>query len=286
MRLRLATCQALSPAFHDDMPLFAAFKARGVEAVGLPWQGIDGDDPVAIRATWDYTTDRQGFLDWFDQLDTAGAPCINPTDLMRWNMDKRYLLDVEGQGHAIVPTRILESFDPAAARATADDAGWGDAIAKPIVGAGAEGLVVLPASGGVQDFNLDGNTWADFDARPTGACMVQPKLDMSRGEWSLFYFGGTYSHAVLKLPKSGDIRVQEEHGATSHAAQPPDHVRAAADAIAADQPDAVVARVDGVDVPDEGFVLMELEMIEPELFFRYHPPAVERYVDAVLGALP
>ncbi len=287
MTLRLATCQKLLPHFHDDAPLPAAFARRGIETAGAAWQDIDGSDPVAVRSVWDYTLDIPGFRAWLDRLDVAGAVCINPTSVMRANLDKRYLLDIEAQGHAIVPTIVLERFDPERIAALADAEGWGAAVAKPIHGAGAEGLAVVERTGVVHAFDLSGNTWSDgWSATPQGACLVQPKLESIRdGEWSLLYFGGVYSHAVLKRPAPGDIRVQEEHKATSAPAEPPAHVRKAADAIMRDQGDVVYARVDGVDDPDLGFVLMELEMIEPELFFRYHPAAIERYCDAVAAML-
>lgn len=287
MTLRIATCRKLAPYFHDDAPLPDAFAARGIEAEGVAWQDIEGSDPVLVRSVWDYTLDIDGFLGWFDRLDAAGATCINPTDVMRRNLDKRYLLDIEAQGHAIIPTTIFDAFDQARVAALADSEGWAAAVAKPVHGAGAEGLVVVERDGAVHDFDLSGNTWSDgWSARPRGACLVQPKLESIRaGEWSLLYFGGVYSHAVLKRPAEGDIRVQEEHKATSAPATPPANVRKAADAIMRDQPDAVFARVDGVDDPGLGFVLMELEMIEPELFFRYHPASVDRFADAVCVAL-
>ncbi len=282
--LQLATCPALAPAFHDDQPLLDAFPRRGVPAAGRPWQDIDSG-PVAIRSTWDYTLHVPAFRDWLDRLDRASAVVVNPTKTIRWNLDKRYLLELQDQGHPVVPSRVLASFDPAEVTRIADEEGWGAAVAKPIVGAGAEGLAVVEG-GHAAGFDLSGNTWSEgWSDTPQGPCLVQPRLDsIRRGEWSLIYFEGQFSHAVLKRPKDGDIRVQEEHGATSEAATPPDHVRAAADAIMADQ-DAIVARVDGVDDPGLGFALMELELIEPELFFRYHPGSVERYVDAVLRAI-
>ncbi len=284
MPLRLATCPHLSPFFHDDEPLVAAFAARGVEAIGVPWQDVDGDDPVAIRSTWDYTLHVDAFRQWMDHLDRAGTPVVNPTRILRDNMDKRYLLRLQEQGHPIVPTRLLDRFDAASVANIAGDEGWDVAVAKPTIGAGAEGLVTVTSQGRAAGFDVSGNTWGTFSATPDGPVLVQPRLEsIQRGEWSLIYFGGEFSHAVLKRPKHGDIRVQEEHGATSAAATPPEHVRRAADAIMADQ-DATVARVDGVDDPS-GFLLMELELIEPELFFRYHPASVARYVDAVLGAI-
>jgi glutathione synthase/RimK-type ligase-like ATP-grasp enzyme len=286
MNLDIATCQRLLPSFHDDAPLFEALKGRSLDARGVAWQDIDGTEPVLVRSPWDYTLDMPGFTAWFDRLDAAGALCMNPTRLMRWNIDKRYLLELEAAGHAIVPTRVLPAFEPAAMADIANAECWAAAIAKPVTGAGAEGLVVLDGNT-TQSFDASGLAWGDdWPTAPTGACLIQPRLDsIQKGEWSLIYIGGQYSHAVLKLPKPGDIRVQEEHGATSHAAVPPKLVRAAADAIMADQPDAVFARVDGVDDPTLGFVLMELELIEPELFFRYHPPAIERMADEIAARL-
>lgn len=286
MTLRIATGHGRPGLFYDEADLIPLLAKRGIEARAEAWQDLDPDgQPVLVRTTWDYTQHRDRFLAWLDAIDAAGGPCWNPTDRMRWNMDKRYLSELQERGHAVVPSRILEHYDEAAFRETAEAEGWPEAIAKPVVGAAAEGLVLLDADG-IRTFGLEGNTWApEASTTPTGPCLVQPFIDeVTRGEWSLFYFAGQYSHAIIKRPKVGDIRVQEEHGGSTVPGHPSPQIRRAADALAAEIEDCLIVRIDGIDTA-HGWRLMELELIEPELYFRYAPDALERFAGAVAGAL-
>lgn len=276
-RLHVATGHGAPGWFHDEAGLPAAFAKHGIHATPAHWRDIPADGtPVVIRTAWDYTQHRDGFLAWLDALDAAGSPVCNGTDTLRWNLDKRYLLELESKGHAVVPTQIAQTIDDALALA-----GDNHCIAKPVIGGGAEGLHIL-RGGKAALVTAEGNAWGE--AAHQGPYMVQPFLESIRdGEWSLFYFGGDYSHAILKTPAQGDIRVQEEHGGTTQAATPPPFVREAADRLVHDV-DAVQVRVDGV-VHEGQFLLMELEMIEPELYFRATKGGEERFAAAVAAAL-
>lgn len=286
--LVLITCPALPTLFHDDHKLPAAFAQVGLTTQVKSWQEWEPDGtPVLIRTPWDYTEHRDAFDAWLSALAASQTPVVNPVPLMRWNMNKAYLLDLEAKGHAIVPTQIVNAFNADEVAAIAFQHGWDAAIAKPTVGAGATGLVTVNQDGQVGTFDAGGNTWMpDASALPQGRCLVQPLLkEIQQGEWSLFYFGGAFSHAILKQPSNGDIRVQEEHGGTTTAAAPSAATRQAADAIMADVPDAIYGRVDGVIV-NGTFQLMELELIEPELYFRYaDAEAVDRFAKAVAAHL-
>jgi glutathione synthase/RimK-type ligase-like ATP-grasp enzyme len=107
----------------------------------------------------------------------------------------------------------------------------------------------------------------------------------TRGEWSLSFFAGRFSHAVIKTPKAGDFRVQAEHGGSERRVPPPDFVLAAAKrALAALAEVPLYARVDGVE-NDGQFLLMELELIEPTLYLTHDPEAPARFADAIAGAM-
>jgi len=120
--------------------------------------------------------------------------------------------------------------------------------------------------------------------------MVQKFMDsvVSEGEWSLMFFGGKFSHAVLKTAKRGDFRVQNDFGGESRIADPPVHVLESAIRILQAAGGALYARVDGVidRVPaPNAFRLMELELIEPMLFLTSHPQATNRFADAIAAAV-
>jgi len=147
---------------------------------------------------------------------------------------------------------------------------------KPVVSANADDTFVVDAGG--QEVPELAATFADR------AWMLQPFVDsvLAEGEHSLFYFAGRYSHAVVKRPKAGDFRVQEEHGGHIAAEEPAGDLRAAADAVLAALDDTLLqARVDLVRLADGTPALMELELIEPSLYFRMDPGAAGRFADAL-----
>jgi glutathione synthase/RimK-type ligase-like ATP-grasp enzyme len=121
--------------------------------------------------------------------------------------------------------------------------------------------------------------------------MVQPFLpEIQEGEWSLVFLGGEYSHAVVKRPADGDFRVQHDFGGTVERREPEGSLiedarnvlRAAAKATKTAIGDILYARVDGI-VRDGGLLLMELEVIEPVLFFSHAPGAAARMAELIVA---
>lgn len=277
IRLAVATSEAFPDIHQDDVHLATTLRKLGIEPVACVWNdpALDwtGFDAVLVRTIWDYFQHHAQFMAWLDRLDGCGMAVINDTATLRWNSDKRYLLELERHGVPIIPTRV------AAAGELRDvlraDVGK-DVVVKPVFGGGAWYTV----RGTVGD--------AEFDAAiaqlpATFDYLVQPFVPevVDAGEWSLMFFDGAYSHAVLKRPLRGDYRVQHEHGGSSGLAVPDAHIvdaaeRTLAAAAACGHTGHAYARVDGV-VVDDRFVLMELEMIEPGLHLAVLPAAAERY---------
>ena len=277
IRLAVATSAAFPGIHPDDAHLAHSLRALGIEPVACVWNdpALDwsGFDAVLVRTIWDYFQHHADFLAWLDRLDGHGMTVLNPTATLRWNSDKRYLMELARHGVAVIPTRV------AAAGTLHDtlreDAGR-DVVVKPAVGGGAWHTV----RGRVGDARFDA---AAARLPATIDYLVQPFVPevVDAGEWSLAFFDGTFSHAVLKRPLAGDYRVQHEHGGSSGRADPDTHVIDAAQhilaaAAACGHAGHAYARVDGV-VVDGRFVLMELEMIEPGLFLDAVPEAAERY---------
>ncbi|WP_424681467.1 ATP-grasp domain-containing protein [Frateuria sp. YIM B11624] len=273
-RLAFAT-SVLVPGIHpDDAHLAACLRDRSIEPVACVWNdpAVDwtGFDAVLMRTTWDYFQHYAAFLQWLDLLP---VPLINDRALVRWNSDKRYLLDLAAQGVDIIPTRLATAAElPACTRAMAGQ----ELIVKPTV-SGTAWHTVRGRAG-------DSAFGTELAALPRDfRYLVQPFLAevLGAGEWSLLFFDGRYSHAVIKRPAAGDFRVQGEFGGTSRLAEPPAHVLASAQraltaTAALGHAGVAYARVDGV-VADGGFRLMELEMIEPYLHLGVRPEAAERF---------
>ncbi len=265
----------------DDRHLQDALRASGLSSVRIDWSRPDVDWSqfrcAAFRSTWDYFDRFAEFSTWLDRIERQTRLC-NDAVTVRWNADKHYLADLATRGVPVVPLRFLE-------RGSADElpdilaaTGWDDAIVKPCVsGAARHTYRVSRANAG------------DIDAivRPlltTESFIVQPfQTDvLTRGEVSLVAIDGRFSHAVRKVPARGDFRVQDDYGGTLHAHEPPaEEVELAERAVAACRPLPAYARVDAVRDNDGRFAVMELELIEPELWLRRHPPAASALADAI-----
>lgn len=268
---------------EDDRPLIAELAATGLAGIPVRWDDRDADwhsfAALIIRSCWDYHVRHDDFVRWLDTVEAAAVPVFNPVPLVRWNMDKRYLRELQARGIAIPGTVWVERGGLSLA-GLLDAAGWDDAIVKPAVSASATDTWRVR----IADAEAREAEFAELSARTT--VLVQrfvPEIETS-GEWSLVFIGGQLSHAGLKRPRAGDFRVQKEHGGTVVPAEPPRAVVAASrDVMRALPIPPLFARIDGVETPD-GYVLMEAECIEPDLFFRFRPESRRALVDAVTAS--
>jgi glutathione synthase/RimK-type ligase-like ATP-grasp enzyme len=273
----------------DDDRLFAdALEARGVSVRAVPWSeggehwGASGE--VVVRSCWDYFLRAGEFHEWLDRLEADGARVHNDVRILRWNADKSYLRDLEARGIPVIPTRWVDRGRASSLVDLGRDTGWSEVVVKPTVSGGAHRTWRASTEAqAIDDLRL-------AEMLEEGAVMVQPLVEEieREGEWSLVFFAGAYSHSVLKRPRAGDFRVQHQHGGTLEPATPSAAViAAAARAIAAipfgDTPP-LYARVDGCIV-DGALLLMELEVLEPELFLRCAPESAERLADALLARM-
>lgn len=255
--------------------------ALGWQVDELPWRtpGIDWArfDAVYICTPWDYPEHTGEFLDVLQAIDASPAILVNDFELVRWSLEKTYLRDLESRGAAIVPSLWCDDIANADMDAWFRRLGSDTIVIKPVIGANARDTLVL--RGPVAD-ELRAQLLQTFAARP---CFVQPFMNsiLDDGEYSLFFLGGDYSHAIRKLPKAGDFRVQEEHGAEIRPVEAAeDLVAAAAGILALVTPPPVYARVDFVRDARGKPLLMELEVIEPSLYLRTDERAPGRFAAA------
>jgi glutathione synthase/RimK-type ligase-like ATP-grasp enzyme len=234
-----------------------------------------------LRSTWDYFPRLAEFSPW---LDTAAAQTrlFNPAELVRWNLDKRYLRALAREGVNVVPTRYADVGKRHTLAAIMDAEAWEEVVFKPVV-SGAARLTYR-----VGRDTLDAHEAVFARCLADEAMMVQsfePAV-LGEGELSLIVIEGRTTHAIRKTAAAGDFRVQDDHGGRVHAHQPGADERAFAEAAVAACPSLpLYARVDFVRAGEGGFRLMELELIEPELFFRFYPPAADALADALMQRL-
>lgn len=268
----------------DDALAVAPLRDRGIAVVPAAW-----NDPAAcweeyagavVRSCWDYHHAPEEFRRWVNRLKAAEVPLWNPADMLLWNMNKRYLLDLAAKGVRIPRTLWVEAGAAPDLSVLLDNAGLRQAVVKPAISATAH-----------QTWRVSRERAADYQAQfgkqvLSGATLVQefiPEL-LREGEWSLLFFGGQFSHAVKKRPGGNDFRVQHDYGGSAAAeTAPPALVRQARQILSVLDTSPLYARVDGVEVAGK-LVLLELELIEPELFLRLDPAAPERFAAAVARA--
>lgn len=281
-RCAFLSMDGLGDFVSDDELLLDPLARRGWEVEMVPWRrtGVAWDrfEAVVIRTTWDYWEDPEGFLRVLGEIDRSRALLLNPLEPVRWNVEKTYLRDLEARGVGIVPTVWGRDLSPDGIARIRDELGSEDVIVKPVIGANAAGLHRLgPASGG----EAEARAVRDLGDR---AYLAQPFLPAveEEGEFSLFYFGGDHSHTILKTPRPTDFRVQEEHGGRIRSVRAGSALRKAG-RRAMDALDGVplYARVDLVRGGPGRFALMELELVEPALYFRTDDEAPDRFAAAL-----
>lgn len=288
--IQFLTCSSLEGYFEspkhpliteDDALLFDALLAEGHKVSALVWDSEAARDPVGdmvlVRSPWDYFEKATAFAQWLDLMDAGDYPLWNAPRDLRWNMNKHYLGELRDKGVNVLPTEFITSDNYNGLGGYFDLFSTDQLIIKPVVGANAFkthrfGRDQLKHYEAMMPAYLEG---CDFMVQPFAPSVLE------QGEWSLVFFNGQPSHAFIKRPAKGDFRVQGEHGGTLHVESPPAGLWDEGSAIVSKLPSTpLYARVDGVFF-DGAFALMEVEMFEPELYFRLDQDSPKRMVAAI-----
>lgn len=270
--------------FHTyDKLLIEPMNKLGWIAEEVSWRNekVDWNDynAVIVRSTWDYQNDYEKFLKVLEKINNSSAHLENELELIKWNMNKNYLYDLESKGVRIVNTIWEKSFNPDIAYEYFERLNSEEIIIKPNISANADNTFRLSKE------NLNGHLHGIEKIFAKRDFMVQPFMQniITEGEYSLFYFNGEFSHAVLKTPKEKDFRVQEEHGGIFKSITPSEEQKAIANNIVNKLSTIpLYARTDLVRTKDNDFALMELELIEPSLYFNRDIKSPERFANAFI----
>lgn len=298
-RIAIASCRSLPTYERDDAPLYALFRERGVALEVHPWDEEQVDwarfDAVLLRTTWDYSERVVPFLAWIERVSQL-TRLFNPAAVVRWNADKHYLRDLHRAGIPTVPTTFAaahQPFDLRAWAASLDEESRG--FFKPTIAVNSMGTL---------RFSLDdeqelAHAQTQLDqALSRGAMMLQPyrRGVEEYGELSVIWFAAGarheagVSHGVRKRPVTGDYRVQEGWGGVDEPLEVSEALaqltsRALEVAREVTGERLLYARADYL-MSAHGPELIELELIEPSLFFRHGGErAVSHLVDALCAAL-
>lgn len=292
----LSEARLLSPGHHPDWYYQNARQEdllvqQALEAQGLTCRRVDWADPnldwsqpdlALFRTTWDYFDRFSEFDDWLNRVG-GQTTFVNPLPLIRWNLDKHYLGNLARRGIPIPKTVYLERGTEVDLLAWLRESGWPELIIKPCV-SGAARLTFRVNADNAPAVQAQLEPWLAQEA-----FMLQPFLPkvVEEGEVSIVVIDGEVTHAVRKVAKAGDFRVQDDFGGTVHPHTPTEAERnLAVAAVAACEPSPLYARVDMVRQQGDQWLLMELEMIEPELWFRREPAAAERLATCVRRIIP
>jgi glutathione synthase/RimK-type ligase-like ATP-grasp enzyme len=283
-QVHFATCERQPLVAGDDQLLADALRPLGVKVTPIPWTEIDpyalvDAPPIVLRSTWDYHRIPTLFTAWLHALEDSGRIVWNDPAVARDNVDKIYLKHLEAAGIAIPRTLWLDAVDQEAVRRALEEARWQQAVLKPRIAATAYGTFLVTRDTCLSQDDLS-------PAGASGALLQEfvPEI-VGRGEVSLMYCEGVFSHAVSKRAKAGDFRVQQDFGGVVTPVTPPTGLIAFADQVMATVPGPqLYARVDVVESL-RGPMLMELELIEPELYFLIVPSAAGRFAAALAQRL-
>lgn len=298
-RLALVTAQEALGLDQDLDPLLRALAEQGAAAEAVCWDaGVDwaAFDLALLRSTWDYVPRLPEFLHWCEATARA-TRLLNPLEVVRWNTDKHYLLDLHRAGVPVVPTRFVEPGEnPEGAFETFLHRGefsvghpvaFEEFVLKPAVGAGSKDAA--------RYHGAESGAALDHLARllrQGRSVMLQPYLASvdTRGETAMLMFDGGFSHAIRKGPllRRGAGLVEglfAPEEITPRIPTPEEQAVAGAALRAMPFPALLYARVDLIEDEAGRPVVLELELTEPSLFFAQGPGSAERFAQAILRRL-
>ena len=257
----------------EDQLVSDALKNEEISVERKSWSDPDFDWSttkfIIFRSTWDYFDRYDEFTVWLKNVSTK-TTLLNSAEIIHWNIDKHYLLDLKQKGIHICESYFIEKGTDTSLLELHDNLGWEKTVLKPCVSGAAR-----------HTYKLEKDTFDQHEMNfqeliSNEAMMLQPFQEniMTVGEFSFVIINGKYSHAVLKIAKPGDFRVQDDFGGTVHVHQAnEEQIQFSENAVKACKGKPMYARVDVIIDNDDKLAISEIELIEPELWFRNHQNA-------------
>lgn len=275
----IATCSEYPHPTPSLEALVNALRSTGMDADYLPWkttplESFAAADAVLPLCCWDYYDNPAAFLRWIEALDAAGGTLINAPETLRWNFRKTYLIELANAGLAAPKTFYLPRANRLVVEELMAQEGWSVAVLKPVSSQSGHGVR-----------KLNWAEWDGWDASQLAGEMLlqefQPDIG-ALGETTMTFIEGVFSHAVRRVLKPGEWRANAQFGITYEQAEVSADVTEKASAYIKQLPRTpLYARVDGLVRPD-GFMLMELELIDPYLYLEFAPGSAERMARAII----
>lgn len=281
MKIAILTCEKLPNLNPEDQKIIPVLAQHNIEASATIWSDKTINwaefDYLVFRNTWDYFEKETEFKIWLDQIEKLGIKTLNPIEIIKQNIHKFYLRKMEQQGITILPTVFIDKTDHLNI-AELIPAHWKKAVIKPAFSAGSYLTEVFKVS---QSQEISEKYKSIAAEKELLLQEFMPEIQ-TLGETSFIFFNKKFSHAVNKKPVDGDFRVQSLFGGKYTLVQPnPEMILKAQKVVDTFQEELLYARVDGILIDDELF-LMEVECIEPDLYFNLSENSLERFVEAIV----
>ncbi len=275
----LLTSKALPELISDEKHLVNAFASLNIPCAPVVWNDENNwqkYSAIIIRNPWDYFEHQKDFFNTLEKINQQ-TKLFNSYSLVKWNLDKNYLFDLQDRGAKLAPTKKITNKQEL--EKAIHDSLFSDMVIKPLISAGAYLTYRFNKNAIPEEVkNLPVN---DYEF------MLQPFIPaiQTEGEYSFIYLGGKFSHALIKKPKSGDFRVQSEFGGSVDAYSPTEKELTLTNFIHTLLPEnPFYARIDLARYENE-LVIMEVELLEPELFFRIRPESAMQLAQSVKASL-
>lgn len=257
----------------EDNGLCEALKSEGLNVHRTNWDNPNFDwnstEYIIFRTTWDYFDRFAEFSKWLEHVSTV-TKLINPKSLIYWNIDKHYLKDLKNAGVRIPHTQFIEQGETRQLKSICSELGWEEFILKPVISGAARHTYRFKLA----DVHQHEEIFKTLISAEGMMIQEFQKQIMTKGEVAFMVFGGKYSHAVLKMAKPGDFRVQDDFGGTiSNYTPNAEEIKFIEHAVSACSPVPVYARIDVIWNNQNELCIGEIELIEPELWFRMSPTA-------------
>ena len=271
--------------YLEDELLQDALIAQGLKTIRLSWDDASFDwsstNYIIFRSTWDYFYRFPEFSKWLSKV-SKQTTLINSENVIRWNLDKHYLLDLKEKGVHIAKSHFIIKGSKTTLKELHQELGWKETVLKPCISGTARHTYKLNNS------NLDEHEVIFKELIQEEAMMLQPFMYniVEKGEVSMMVFNDKFTHAVLKTAKQGEFRVQDSFGGCSKLYTPTlEEIKFAENTVKACIELPIYARVDIFTDNENQIALSELELIEPELWFRYFPQAAKILASAIKDKL-
>jgi len=290
-RTGIVTGEGAPRLTKDGQRLLAALQEREHTVDPVRWDDSSVNweqyDCLIIRSCWQYYTDREAFRNWIDTVNQYDVHVVNASDILRWNMHKYYLRDLERADVPVIPTEYVDQGSNVDLGTVLERTGWTDVVVKPAVGTSSHDVwrATTPEEPAAATRFRDQLSETDV--------LVQQFIPaVTQGELSFVFFRGEFNHAYRSFPATDGFRAHPNFGGSVEPDDPPETlvdqaskvVSTASSVLSLDAKEFVYARVDGVERTGE-FELMELELIEPYLGLTMSEGTVDRFVEAIQTAL-